>query len=374
MRPGVGMTRQPVDTPFRWAILGTGSVSAKFVHGLAALGGKAVAARVIARREDSARAFANAFGIADAVAGLTPQSLAGIDALYVATPVSEHGAHARVAIAAGVPVLVEKPLAMNAAEARDITSAAEAAGVFCMEALWTRFQPLIGQIRGLIAAGELGEVTGFDAGFQIATRHDPAASLFDPARGGGALMQRGIYPLSLACHLLGPVTDLSAQGRIGASGVDEDSALALRHASGALSTIRASLTSDGPNDITITGTRATLHVAGPVWRPSHARLVPARPGKAGGFGGTGRLSRLRETGFAQRLMQDMAPLKARLTGRAGRRITAPFAGNGYGHEAQAVMDAVAAGQTQSDLMPLSDSVRIIGLLDQALHQIRGASA
>lgn len=358
------------STPFRWAILGTGAVSAKFVHGLGPLKDQAVVARVIARRDDSARAFARAFGIADAVAGLTPAALDGIDALYVATPVSEHAAHARAAIAAGVPVLVEKPLTMTAAQAQEITDAATAAGVFCMEALWTRFQPLIGHVHALIAAGDLGQVTGFDGSFQVATTRDPGVSLFDPARGGGALMQRGIYPLSLAHLLLGPVDSLSAQGRIGPTGVDEDSALVLRHASGAVSTIRASLTSDGPNAITITGTHATLHLAGPVWRPSHARLVPTRPGRAGGFGGAGRLSTLRETGLAQRLMQDLAPLKSRLTGRAGRRIAAPFAGNGYGHQALAVMQAVAAGQRQSDLMPLSDSVAVIGLIEQALHQIR----
>lgn len=359
---------------FRWAILGTGAVSGKFVHGLAALKDQAVAARVIARSDDSARRFARAFAIPDAVAGLTPAALEGIDALYVATPVSEHAANARVAIAAGVPVLVEKPLAMTAAQAQDLADAASQAGVFCMEALWTRFQPLIAQIRARIAAGDLGEVTGFDGSFQVATTRDPSASLFDVARGGGALMQRGIYPLSLACHLLGPVADLSAQGRIGPTGVDEDVALALRHASGAVSTIRASLTSNGPNTITITGTRATLHLAGPVWRPSSARLVPTYPGRAGGFGGTGRLSALRETGLAQRLLQDLSPIKARLTGRAGRRITAPFAGNGYGHQAQAVMQAVGAGQTQSDLMPLTESVAVIGLIEQALHHIRGTRA
>lgn len=362
------------STTFRWAILGTGAVSAKFVHGLAALQGKAVAARVIARREDSARAFAHAFAIPEAVTGLTPASLAGIDAIYIATPVSEHAAHAQTAIAAGVPVLVEKPLAMTAAQAQTIADSAVAANVFCMEALWTRFQPLIGRVRTLIDAGALGEITGFDGSFQIATTRDPAVSLFDPARGGGALMQRGIYPLSLAHLLLGPVTDLSAQGRIGPTGVDEDAALVLRHASGAVSTIRASLTSNGPNAVTITGAHATLHLAGPVWRPSSARLVPTHPGRAGGFGGTGRLSALRETGPAQRMMQDLAPLKARLTGRAGRRITAPFAGNGYGHETLAVMQAVAAGRTQSDLMPLAESVAVIGLIEQALHQIRGTGA
>lgn len=359
---------------FRWAVIGAGAVSAKFVHGLAATGGQAHPDLVIARRGDSARRFAASFGIPRHAAGLTPGILADVDAVYVASPVSEHAGHALAAIAAGKPVLVEKPFAMNAAEAARVADAARAAGVFCMEALWTRFQPLTARIRKLIAAGELGEVTGFDGGFQIATRCDPAASLFDPARGGGALMQRGIYPLSLARHLLGPVADITARGRIGPTGVDEDCALVLRHGSGALSTIRASLGSDGPNAATITGTKATLHLAAPIWRPASALLVPARPSSAGGFGGKGgRLASLRETGPAQRLTQDLAPLKARLTGRAGRRIAAPFAGNGYVHEALELMRAVAAGEGESTIMPLAESVAIMGLLDTARAQIHGES-
>ncbi len=357
---------------FRWAVIGAGAVSAKFVHGLAATGGQARPDLVIARHEDSARRFAASFGIPRHAAGLTPGILADVDAVYVASPVSEHATHALAAIAAGKPVLVEKPFAMNAAEAARVADAARAAGVFCMEALWTRFQPLTARIRKLIAAGELGEVTGFDGGFQIATRRDPAASLFDPARGGGALMQRGIYPLSLACHLLGPVTDITARGRIGPTGVDEDCALVLRHGSGALSTIRASLGSDGPNAATITGTKASLHLVAPIWRPASARLLPARPSSTGGFGGKGgRLASLRETGLAQRLTQDLAPLKARLTGRAGRRISAPFAGNGYVHEALELMRAVAAGEDESTVMPLAESVAIMGLLDAARAQIHG---
>jgi predicted dehydrogenase len=358
------MTAAP---PFRWAVIGTGAVSARFVHGLAALQGRAQVTRVLSRREDSARAFAAAFGIPEARAGVTPQALEGVDAVYVASPVSEHATHALAAIAAGRPVLVEKPFAMTAAEAATVAAAAEAAGVFCMEALWTRFLPLLALMRAQIAAGALGQVTGFDGSFQIATRPDPGSSLFDPARGGGALLQRGVYPLSLACHLLGPVVRVQSAGRIGPTGVDEDCALLLTHATGAISTIRASLTSDGPNGMTITGTKASLHVAPPVWRPVTARLVSARPGTAGGgVIKAGRLAALRETGPAQRLLQGLGPLKARLTGRAGTRLHAPFAGNGYGHEAEEVMACVAAGRTESAVMPLSETLAIMALIDAAL--------
>lgn len=356
---------------FRWAVIGTGAVSAKFVHGLAALEGRASVRRVLARRAESARAFATAFALPEARAGVTPEALDGVDAVYVASPVSDHAAHALSAIAAGKPVLVEKPFAMTAEEAARVADAARAAGVFCMEALWTRFLPLIAEVRALIAAGALGQITGFDGAFQIATRPDPAASLFDPARGGGALMQRGVYPLSLARHLLGPVTDLQAAGRIGASGVDEECALLLTHASGAVSTLRASLVAEGPNGMVITGTKASLVIDPPIWRPTRARLVPVRPGAAGGFAPKGgRMAGLREKGPVQRLLQDLAPLKARVTGRAGQGLHAGFAGNGYGHEAAEVMACVAAGQTESALMPLAESLEIMGLIDRARAQMQ----
>jgi predicted dehydrogenase len=361
--------------PVGWAILGTGVVADSIARALAGQGGRVVV--VASRRAERAAGFARRHG-ARAAGYEDAAAAADVRAVYVATPPSEHERQALHALAAGKAVLIEKPFATDAAAAARIAEAARRAGSFCMEAMWTRFQPLIAAIRARVAAGEIGEVRQFHGAFCIADVPDPAASLFDPARGGGALMHRGIYPLSLARHLLGPVEDLQAMARIGATGVDEDCALTLRHASGALSVLRASLSSNGPNGMVIQGTRGTIRVAAPIYRPPAARLFATTPrtggtgggtgggagGAAGGDAGGGGAGGLRGNPRVHALWQRVGPALRGLR-PGGRRLAAPYAGTGYGHQLQAVMAALAAGETESPLMPLAESVEIMGLVDAA---------
>ncbi len=351
----------------RWAILGTGAVARKFALGLDALGGRAAVGAVASRDPAKARAFTASLGRGQAVdryedAVADP----AVDAVYIATPPDFHEAHAALAFAAGKPALIEKPLAHDAASAARIAAAAEAAGVFAMEAMWTRFQPLVRQVADLVENGRLGELRGFHGVFLGATDPDPATSLF--ARGtGGALLHRGVYPLSLARHFLGPVRDVAARGRIGETGVDEDAVLVLTHASGALSTIRASLRTGGPGDMRLWGTAGRIEIDGPVWRPVSARLhkVSSQPAMAPR---PRRAEAFRESALGQRL----ADLKTRLTGPRPRRLAARLAGNGYGHEAEELMDCVARGALTSDIMPLQQSVEIMEIVDRARAAMESA--
>ncbi len=132
--------------PFRWAILGTGAVARKFVLGLGQSSVAGQAAIVASRNRANAARTAAELGI-PAVADSYEEAIGsgGIDAVYVATPPSLHRNHALAAIAAGRPVLVEKPFAVTGSEAEEIARAARAAGVFCMEGMWTRFLPLLGR-------------------------------------------------------------------------------------------------------------------------------------------------------------------------------------------------------------------------------------
>jgi predicted dehydrogenase len=364
-----------MSPPFRWAILGTGGVSRKFVLGLRSHGAGARAARAVvvaSRGAENARRFAADFGIPATADYAGAAAHPDVDAVYVATPPSEHELHAGLAIAAGKPVLIEKPFASDADAALRIAEQARAKGVFCMEAMWTRFLPLAEKIRARIAAGDLGELRAFEGAFTGSDVPDPAVSLFDPARGGGALMHRGVYPLSLARHFLGPVTDIRAVGRLGDTGVDEDCALILTHEGGALSTIRAGLRASGTNRAAIFGTKATIEIAPPIYRPFAARMIALPPRRGGtGTGGGGRLETVKEGGFAQGLNQRLARLKA-FAIPPGRGISAPFSGNGYGYEAQAVAEAVSQGLTEHPLMPLQESVEIMGLIDEARAQFRRA--
>ena len=182
-------------------------------------------------------------------------------------------------------------------------------------------------------------------------------------------MHRGVYGLSLARHLLGPVEQLQAMGRVGETGVDDDIALSLRHAGGAISTVRASLRTAGVNTMQIYGTDGTICVDPPLYRPFAARLIRVDP-RVGGTSasGGGRLESLKEGGLAQGLNQRLARLKAFANPR-GEKISAPFSGNGYGHEALAVAAAVRAGRVESPVVPLPRSVEIMGLIDRARQQI-----
>ena len=344
-----------------WAILGAGPIAVAFLQGLAPMGDRA--AVVASRRPERAQALAarhrlRAASYEDAVHDPSVQ------AIYIATPPALHEEHARLAIAAGKAVLIEKPFALDEAAAARIRAGARAAGVFCMEAMWTRFQPLLGAIRARIDAGELGEIRQFEGAFCGADRPDPALSLFDPARGGGALMHRGVYALSLARYLLGPVSDLHARARIGVTGVDEDCVLSLRHASGALSVVRASLSSNGPNGMIIQGSAGTLRVEPPIYRPLGARLYTTRPREGGAGGSAGGL---RGSALAHRAFQRLGPALRGLR-PGGTALRAPYAGNGYGHQVAAVEAALAEGRTESPFMPLDESVEIMGLIDAARAQ------
>ena len=157
----------------KWAILGTGSVSRKFCLGLAALGDTASVGAVASRNPDNARAFTTTLGLGQAVetyeaAVQSPDT----DAVYIATPPGLHEAHAKLAFAAGKPALIEKPLAADASAAQRIADAADAAGVFAMEAMWTRFQPLITQINARLDANALGDLRGFQGSFMSANIPD----------------------------------------------------------------------------------------------------------------------------------------------------------------------------------------------------------
>ncbi len=355
------------QTLTRWAVLGTGIVSRKFVQGLRQLGQSASVVTVASRDPQKAMDFAKDFGIPNAAADYAAAVIhPEVDAVYVATPPSEHETHALQAIAARKAVLIEKPFALNAAAARRIAEAAEAAGVFCMEAMWTRFLPLIAEIRHRLADKELGELRSFQGSFQGSDVPDAQTSLFDPLRGGGALMHRGIYPLSLARHLLGPIADVSATGRIGATGVDEDCTLVLRHLSGAISTINASLRAIGSNDMTISGTEGMLHVPAPIFRPWQARMSLGQP-RASQAPHGGRLQSLRETGIAQRLNQSLPTALRQMLGR-GEIIRRPYQGNGYHYEAAEVAQCLLQGDIASLLMPVSESIEIMAVVDHARAQ------
>ena len=351
-------------TAFGWAILGTGAVSRSFALGLrhSAFDARpvAVASRTLANAERFARDF-DVPGASDDYEAACASPAA--DAVYVATPPAAHEAHAAMAIAARKPVLVEKPFAADAGAARRIVDAARSAGVFCMEAMWTRFLPLTRCVQRMVESGAVGEVRACAGSFSAATRPDGGTGIFRAGDGGGALMYRGVYPLSLACLAMGPAIEARALAAFGETGVDEDTAVACRHRNG-VSTLHASLRTDAANDFRIMGTTGEIHVESPIHSPVRLRYRPVVPRGAPEPGGS-RAPRIRAGRLARGSIRRARRALDALRGRGGRTIARRFAGNGYHYEADELMRSVRAGRIESGVLSLDDSLIVMEALDKA---------
>ena len=356
------------NQPFGWAILGAGQVSYKFASDLRRTNPPCKAVVVASRKLENAKKLADLMGVTK-VAETYAEAVTteGVDAVYIATPPSEHEAHALLAMAAGKAVVIEKPFALDSGAAERIVAAATKAKVFCMEAMWTRFLPLVTEVKTKIDAGAIGEVRSFEGSFSIANNPDPAMSLFNPSTGGGALMHRGVYPLSLARFFLGPIQSIQSIARIGATGIDEDCNLILQHASGSISSVHASARVDGQNDMTIRGTKGIIKFKPPIYRPFQATLISTRPRSS--KPGWSKLEAIKDHGLVLKLMQHFSS-RFSWTGSKSNPLNIFFEGNGYRYEAEEVMNCMMRNDLESAVMPLSQSLEIMNIIDNAKQQWR----
>ncbi len=250
----------PVHGQVGWAICGTGGIAATFAQALRRVDGARLVA-VSSRAQDRADQFALAQG-AQRAYGSLDALLAdpAVDVVYVASPHSEHCREALQAVEAGKHVLVEKPFGLSLTQVEPVLAAAEARGVFVMEALWSRFLPAYVRLRELVASGAIGTVLAVEAGFGFAAPYLATHRIYDPALGGGALLDLGIYCLDVAVQLLGPPAHLSAQAVLCPTGVDVNTLLALRWEGGAVASAHCSFTTPLPGTARVVGTEGWIEL------------------------------------------------------------------------------------------------------------------
>lgn len=352
-------------TRFRWGIFGTGAIAAKFVAGLAAAR-DAEATFVASRSLAKARRFAAGMGIGRAIEGYAEAAAhAGVDAIYIATPPSEHAAHALLCIEAGIPVLVEKPFASSAAKAARIADTARSRSVFAMEAMWTRFLPAARALRDKVAARDIGDVRLVTGNFGLSQPPNGGSSLFDPVLGGGAVAHLGVYPLSLAQWLFGSPTLAQAIGTVGTTGVDEDAVFQLAYRGGTIGSFLVSIRAWAPDDFQVLGSDGMIAVRGAILRPYGLDLThePPRPAETAQFDWRGRLRQ-------HSLVHAVAQHLGRSRRSRAKRLAFHYAGNGYHYEADEVRACVERGAGESAVMPLDDSVAVARTIDSihaAIH-------
>ncbi|GLJ80154.1 Gfo/Idh/MocA family protein [Microbacterium imperiale] len=315
----------------RWGILATGGIAHAFTRDLLTAGRRVVA--VGSRTEESASRFAAEYGIPHAH-GSYEQLAADpeVDIIYVATPHPAHRDAAALAIQHGKHVLVEKPFTLTRDEAVVLRDLAADAGVLVMEAMWTRYLPHMVRLREIVAAGTIGDVRALFADHTQSISDDPTHRLNDLALGGGALLDLGIYPVSFACDVLGIPTQVRALGRLQETGADAEVATVMTHPSGAVSTTVSSSRAAGPNTAHIVGTAGRIDISG-VWYSA--------------------------TDF-------------RVTGADGTVIEeyrTEIEGRGMQFQALEAEALVAAGRIDGDILPIAETVAIMGVLDDIRAQI-----
>ncbi len=313
----------------RWGILGTGKIARAFAAALKDTP-DAVLAGVGSRSIEGAAAFAAEFGGTPHGSYEALVGAADVDLVYVGTPHPMHVANVRLALEAGKGVLCEKPFTMNRREAGELVALARANNLFLMEAMWTRFLPALAEVRRIVDAGEIGKVTQVIADIGFKADVGPEHRLFNPALGGGALLDIGIYPLSIALALLGPVASVAAQADLGPTGVDEQAALVLRHENGGMSVCSCSLRARLPGELTIAGELGHVRMDTLFYR---ARTVTV----------------------------------ARADGSA-RTVATPYLGNGYVHEIIEAQRCWQAGLVESPGMTHADTLALMGIMDEARRQ------
>jgi len=328
----------------RWGFVGPGRIASAMARELVDLVPDGTLHAVASRSVERARAFADrfaataAYGGPDAAGELAADP--DVDAVYVATPHPQHRAAALAAVAAGKPVLVEKAFTATARGAADVAEAARAAGVFCMEAMWTRFQPAVARLRELVGEGAIGEVRSVRADLGLRRPFDPGDRLWDPAQGGGALLDLGVYPISFAQMVLGGVPErVQVSGVLGPQGVDAESTVLLsfadRHA-----TASCSLLSRLPGSAAVHGSEGWIEVPP---RFHHPHRLVLRRGDGDG---------------------EAAP----------EVIEAPATGAGYWHTFAEVHRCLAAELVESPVMPLADTLAVMGVLQDALTALGAVHA
>ncbi len=346
--------------PIRWGILGTGAVAASFGEGLSALEPATGAElwAVASRSGGKAEAFARAFAVPRAYSSY--EELVRdreIDVVYVATPSSEHAEHAVLALEHGKAVLCEKPFTTTAADARRVVLAARRCGLFCMEAMWMRFVPLVRELKRAVLQGAIGELRMVTANLGFPYEPDPTHRLFDPALGGGAILDLGVYGVSLAFHFLGRPVGLEAQAVLGPTGVDEQVAAILRFPEGRQAIVTASLRTRTGNDATILGEAGIIRVHEPLYCPESATFVRTTKHSGVSGGMRARLHALKNNTLLREAYTRF------VRARSERTIVRRRLGNGYAHEAIEVMRCLREGAKESPIMPLDESLAIIETVD-----------
>lgn len=312
----------------RWGIIGTGFIANTFAQAITCADGAKLVA-VASRKEETAKAFAKKCGVDTWFASYEELlDFAGIDAVYVALPHIYHPIYAKKAMLAGKHVLCEKPICVNEKQLQELCRIQKEKNVFLMEAMWTRFHPVMESIHALIAKGVIGEVREVSADFCY-NLEDPTNMVYKKEQAGGSLLDVGIYGLTFASIFLGDdVADIKQAVYRNQEGIDERIHVLLTYQNGNIARISSALSLFKPEDGYIYGSKGYIR-------------VPR-------FYGCNEYEVYTDAGM--------------------ERVSVPYKGNGYTAEIEECSRCIVEGKTESAVVPLKQSMTILRWMDTIRKQ------
>jgi dihydrodiol dehydrogenase / D-xylose 1-dehydrogenase (NADP) len=313
-------------TRIKWGVLGLGSIANTFATALSFVEDAQLVA-VGSRSEQKAREFGKKFGVPHCWGSYQKLASDGeVDIVYVATPHNSHLENTIMCLEAGKAVLCEKAFAANAQQAKAMIDYARAKKLFLMEAMWTRFLPLMDKVRQLLSENAIGEVRmlAADFGFRYADKPEKQRIL-DPNLAGGALLDVGIYPLALSSMLFGAPQQIHSAAYLGQTGVDEQAGIVLSFDKGRLSIIYTAVQTETPHEAVIMGTKGMIRLHRSWWCGNKLTLIR--------------------------------------TGKEDQFIELPSHSSGFVYEIKAAQQALRAGKLETDLMPLDETLSIMKTMD-----------
>src|SRR5258708_5304884 len=327
----------------RWGIVSTGYIANLFAEGLTALDDATLTA-VGSRGQANAEAFGETWNVPHRHASY--QALANdsdVEAIYIATPHPLHYENTLMCLNAGKHVLVEKPFALNARQTREMIDLARKKKLFLLEAMWTRYIPAMVQVRKWIKDGEIGDVELVRANLSFMTTFNPKSRLFAPELAGGALLDVGIYPVSFAYMILGTPKTVSSTACLGKTGTDDRSSYLFGYDGGKRALLSFTVWLRVAVEAVGIGTKGYIRIHEPWINPRVVTL--AKP----------------SVGVKSSLIFDGNVFDK-------QTVRVPTVGNGYNYEAIETGNCIRAGKTESETMPLDETLSIMGTLDKIRAQ------
>ncbi len=308
-----------------WGILSTGYIATTFANDLQLLDDAEIVA-VGSRTQEAADAFGQRFNIPHRFSSYEEVAAhPDVDIVYVGTPHSLHHDNSIMALDAGKHVLCEKAFTVNAAHAAEVIALARRKKLFLMDAIWSRFFPCYARLREMLSQGALGEVHLVLADFGFKPRYDPEGRLFNPALAGGALLDIGVYPVMLASMVLGAPEKIVTAAQMGPTGVDEQEGIVFSYGGGRMAVLAATFRATSTQEAHIIGSEGRIRLHRQFWHPPALGIAH----------GTG----------------------------AEERVEFPVDGVGLHYEAAEVMRCIRTGKTESEIMPLDETLSIMQTLD-----------